>query len=544
MRLQGAWNSVRKTPGRYVVGFSFLALIYWGLFVLARRGVRFIDTFPEIGSIADAVMQRSMEGLFTVLIFGVVFSVLTTAVTTLYSSEDLPFLLGLPIPAVRVFNLKVSETYLNSALLPSLFTVPMLVGLGVERQAPWFYYATSLLAVLALYAIPVALGAVVALLLVRIAPAGRVKETATALSVLFAAGLIVGLRALRPEQLVGMSLPDFERLLSAFADVNLGWLPPSWASDAVLTSLEGSFPIGVVLLAIVSLLLLAAVARMAAYAYREGWIRSLDTQRLRLDATARKAAWWERPLSRLGKTGGLVIKDNRMLMRDPTQWSQLLVLIALAGVYLVSTSSISIDLQRFRDALGAMNLLFLSFLLAGVGIRTAYPIVSLEGEGFWLLQTGPLRSSQIVLAKFFNALPIMVLLGGGLGFAAARLIDVSPNLAFVSPIAGVSAGVAITGLGVGLGAAFPRFGATNPAEIPLSAGGLVYMILSFAYAAVMTLVLALPAWRTLQSPDQVLWTEPTGLLVLAVLLLLTTVSTAAPLIFGTRRLSRFELGLD
>ena len=70
------------------------------------------------------------------------------------------------------------------------------------------------------------------------------------------------------------------------------------------------------------------------------------------------------------------------------------------------------------------------------------------------------------------------------------------------------------------------------------------MILSFAYAAVMTLVLALPAWRTLQSPDQVLWTEPTGLLVLAVLLLLTTVSTAAPLIFGTRRLSRFELGLD
>ena len=106
-----------------------------------------------------------------------------------------------------------------------------------------------------------------------------------------------------------------------------------------------------------------------------------------------------------------------MLMRDPTQWSQLLVLVALAGVYLVSTSSISIDLQRFRDALGAMNLLFLSFLLAGVGIRTAYPIVSLEGEGFWLLQTGPLRSSQIVLAKFFNALPIMVLLGGGLGFA-------------------------------------------------------------------------------------------------------------------------------
>ena len=39
----------------------------------------------------------------------------------------------------------------------------------------------------------------------RIAPAGKVKEVATALSVIFAAALILGLRALRPEQLTALN---------------------------------------------------------------------------------------------------------------------------------------------------------------------------------------------------------------------------------------------------------------------------------------------------------------------------------------------------
>ena len=544
MRLQGAYNIVRKTPRYFLFSGGFLLLIYWGVLALTRRGVRFLDAFPEIGSIADAVVQRSLEGLFTVLMLGVAFSVLTTAVTTLFSSEDLPYLLGLPVTATSVFNLKVAETYLTSALLPSLFTVPVLAGLGIERGAPIGFYLTSALAVLALYALPVGLGSVLALVLVRIAPAGRVKETATAASVLFAAGLVFGLRALRPEQLFALSPAEFERLLANFASIDIGWLPPAWASNAVQASLEGRFPFAALWLALVALALLGLVARLAAFAYREGWIRALDTHRLRLDPALRRSAWWERPFLGFGRPGAVVVKDNRLLMRDPTQWSQLLVLVALAGVYLVSTSAVEVDLQRFRDALGALNLLFLSFLLAGIGIRTAYPIVSLEGEGYWLLKTGPLRSRQIVFAKFMNVLPVMLLFGVGLGLAASRLIDVSPTLALASPLAGLSAGLAITGLGVGLGAAFPRFGATNPAEIPFSGGGLLYMMLAFAYSAAMTLLLALPAWRTLQRPGSVFWTEPEGAIVLGALLLLTTVATVVPLIYGTYRLDRHEPGVD
>ena len=281
MRLRGATNSVRKRPIRYVLGLIFLSLVFWGILWLTVQGVAFIDSYPAVGTIADAVMRRSLEGLFAILALGVAFSVLTTAITTLYSSEDLPFLLSLPTPAVHVFYLKVFETYLNAALLPALFTLPVLVGLGVQRSAPPLYYLIAALSLLALYAIPVALGCVLALLLMRVAPAGRVKEVATAASVFFAAALIFGLRALRPEQLAALSPEEFEVLLQRFAGLEVGWLPTSWTTDAVWGALSGRITYGALLIAALSITLLVLVAWAAAFAYREGWIRSLDSGRPR-----------------------------------------------------------------------------------------------------------------------------------------------------------------------------------------------------------------------------------------------------------------------
>ncbi len=544
MRLRGALNSVKHNPLRYVVGFSFLALVYWGMFTITRLGVRFLNNYDVVIdlNITDAIAQRSLEGLFLVLMFGVAFSVLTTAITTLYSSEDLPFLLSLPTAPAQVFYLKVAETYLNAALLPAIFTLPVLVGIGLENQAPFAYYPLAVASLLTLYAIPVALGSFVALILMRIAPAGRVKEAATALSVILAAGLILGLRSLRPEQIADMTPDEFQNFLSQFAAFEIGWLPSSWASQAVWGGLEGTVTPGAYTLAIMSIILLWIIARLAAFAYREGWIRSLESGRPKLDPTVKPTPAWERTLYRWGKAAGVAVKDSRLLLRDPTRWSQLLVLLALAGIYLVNVGSIQVDLQQFRDVVGTMNVAFMGFLLAGTGVYAVYPAVSMEGEGFWLLRTGPLGSTAIVMTKFWHALPTMVILGTSLGYIAARIIDVSPTLAFVSPVAGLSSAIVVTGLGVGLGAAFPNFNATNPSEIPLSPGGLLYMTLALGYAILMTLLLAYPAWVTLRRPGLFYWREPEGIVLLGAIAVLTFLITALPLFFGSRRLELYEPG--
>ncbi len=547
MRLRGAFNSVRRRPAGASFGLGLLVLVYWGVFTATRRGVRFVDGFLRFGNedIADAVLQRSLETLFLVLMLGVTFSVLTTAVHTLYSSQDLPFLLSLPASSASVFTLKVAETYVGAALLPALFTLPVLLALGAERGAPPAFYGLALAAVLALYALPVALGCVLALLLMRVAPAGRVKEIATGASVVLAALFVFGLRVLRPERLATMSLEELSGFLTRFASFELTWLPTSWASQAVWGALAGNVTLGAYALAGFSLFLLWGSAALAALAYREGWIRALDTSAPKRDPRPRRAGPLERLLHHFGPPGALVSKDAKLLWRDPTQWSQLLVLVALAGVYLFSVGSFTLegaDSQRFRDALGTLNLLFMGFLLAGTGVRMSYPAVSLEGEGFWLLKTGPLSARTVVMSKFWQALLPMAGLGGGVGWAAARLLDVSPALAWASPVAGLCAALATTGLGVGLGAAFPRFDATTPSEIPLAAGGLLYMTLSLAFAALMTLILAWPAWQTFQNPQGMVWRTPEGLGVLALLGFVTVLSTTLPLLYGAHRLARYEPG--
>ncbi len=547
MRVQGVYNALKRQPLRLLFGAGLLALVYWGVGSLTERALRFLSEMPDIGTIADAVVLRSLEGLFVVLMVSVAFSVLTGAISTLFGSTDLALLLSLPVAPWQVFGLKVAETYLSSALLPALFTLPVLTALGAHHGAPLAYYPVAVLAVMALYALPVALGALLALVLMRLAPQGRAKEVATALSVVAAAGLVLGLRALRPEQLNALTPEEFEALLGAFANLQLGWLPSAWASNAVWRALDGAVSAPALALLVLAALSLALVGWVAGRAYAQGWFRGLDSLPAGSAAAAarrRQPGWWERPLERVGQ--GVVVKDVLLLARDPSQWSQLLVLLALAGVYFISTDSLAVGMQSFRDAIGMLNVAFLAFLLAGVGVRVAFPLVSLEGEGFWLVKTAPLHAARLVRAKFLGALPVMLLFGCGLGFAVALRLELSAAMQVAAPLAGASAAVALTGLGVGLGAAFPRFDSTNPTEISMSAGGLLYMVCALAYAVLSTALFAYPAWRSITGRGAVAfsWTGQEGVLVLAVLALLVGLFAAVPLVIGSRRLEAWEPAQD
>jgi ABC-2 type transport system permease protein len=544
LRARAWWRSVRRAPVRHAFAAALLAAVAWGIAALVVAGVRWLDGYPAIGTIADAALQRSVEAFVTLLALGVAFSVLTTAVTTLYTAQDLPLLLSWPVAVQRVFALKVVETYLGSALLPALLTVPVLVGVGVARGAPVAYYPLATVAVLALYALPVAVGAAAALGLMRVAPAGRVKEVATAASVVVAAGLVLALRAFRPERLADVTPEQFEAFLAGFAALDLGASPTGWAGAVIWSGLEGRVAPAMVPLLGLTVVALGSLSWAAARAYQAGWMRGLDTAPRRRDPRPRRAARWERPFAAAGPPGAVVVKDLRLLARDPTQASQLLVLVALAGVYLVSTAAIEVDGQRFRDALGALNVAFLALLLAGVGVRLAFPVVSLEGEGYWWLRTAPLRTRAIVAAKMAHALPPLFALGVGLGLAQAALLDVSPNLATAAWFAGACASVATAALGVGLGAAFPKFDATQATEVPMSPGGLLYMTLALVYAAGLTVALAYPAWSTLVDPSLPVWASAAGRASAAVALAWTAAFALPALAYGTARLDRYEAGRD
>ncbi|WP_425387822.1 putative ABC transporter permease subunit, partial [Deinococcus pimensis] len=166
-------NALARGPK---AGFAFLALLaallVWGEVEGTLRALRFLNGF---GSIGTAVFRRVLEIGLIVLSAGVTFSAVTTAISTLYLSDDLNFLLTQPLPARRVFALKVLETYLSAALVPTVLTLPILMAVGAFFGAAWWYFPLALLACALTYALPVGLGAGIAVLLMRVAPLGRVR---------------------------------------------------------------------------------------------------------------------------------------------------------------------------------------------------------------------------------------------------------------------------------------------------------------------------------------------------------------------------------
>ncbi|HRP46086.1 MAG TPA: hypothetical protein PLT07_00935 [Trueperaceae bacterium] len=545
LRIRGALRSLAARPSWLLFSLSLVGGAAYLGFRLVRFGVAWLYAYPLIGTIAPAVTQRSLEGLFLMLMAAVLFSVLIASIGTLYGSEDLELLLAQPTSTAAVFGMKVLELFVNTAGLPLIFTLPVLVGVGAALHAPPLFYLVGTVAAAALYAMPVTLGALLALLLVRLSPAGRVREVATAISISAAAAALLGLRALRPEQLARIRPEDsdaFERFLAAFARLEIGWLPPAWASSASWAALDGRLAISVLLLvgvAVGGLLLTGALARLA---FSRGWVKSLDTTPApRTRASYRTPAWEMFLGSRSGPIGAIIAKDMRVFFRDVQQWSQVIVLAALAGVYFVSLAAIDLPTQQFRDVIGALNIAFVSFIVAGVALRVAYPSVSYEAGTYWLVQTQPVRKRDLVLAKFLFTLPLMVALALGLGVAAGRVLDLSPTLAFGAPLAAALSAVGLTGLAVGLGASHPRFSYTNPNELAMTPGALTFVGLGMAYSVLLTLLLARPAWVALRNPNAPYWTSPEGALVLLVLVGLTLLTAFVPLWLGVKQLARAEL---
>ncbi len=82
----------------------------------------------------------------------------------------------------------------------------------------------------------------------------------------------------------------------------------------------------------------------------------------------------------------LLVKDLKVFLRDTTQWSQLLLLVALALVYLYNFRVLDLDRIPYmsgvvKNAYAFVNLAMAAFVLSAVAVRFVFPAVSRRGTG-------------------------------------------------------------------------------------------------------------------------------------------------------------------
>jgi ABC-2 type transport system permease protein len=472
-----------------VVGLAIFSIVFW----LTRE----LLEYAELG---DYLIRLGLSWLFLTFLSFVAFSGVVTSLSTFFLSEDLKLLLATPVSTARLFHARLARTVAQASWMVVVFLLPVLLGLGVARCAGWPFYAAALLAVLPFVVIPATGGALVTLVLVNVFPARRARDILMLMGLLFAGAIVMLLRFMEPERLLKVeSLPDITGFFATLQSPVTPLLPSFWAGETVFAGLLGSFDavhVGALWTTAAALVVAVRVAYGAWYF--TGWSKAQEARKARFT----RLVLLERLVHRLPlapATRQLVLKDLKVFLRDTTQWSQLLLLLALALVYLYNFRVLDLDRIPYmsgvvKNAYAFVNLGLAGFVLSAVAVRFVFPAVSAEGAAFWVIRTAPVSLRAFLLSKFAIGLVPVVLLAEGLTVAANEFLGAEPFLKVLCAVAVPFLSVALVALATGMGARYPRFAAENLTQVAGSYGGIAFMILAVLFLLTEVGLLAWPSF--------------------------------------------------
>jgi len=525
--------------------FAVFGVAFWvGIFFAAWW---FFQRCVEVELVGPLLVRKVLDMTFLVFLSVLLFSNLIAAFSTFFLADALALVMALPLSTDSIYLARLTDTARHSSWMILIFGLPIFGAAGVVFDTAWTYYGLILAILPPFVLLPAVLGTFVTTMLVLVFPARRTRDLLLLLGLIGFCVLFVLFRLLRPERLLDESqFQDMVSLLAAFQTPQASWLPSSWAVRVLFPALRGEPAAG---LADLGLLYLSAGAVLvggtwaARATLRRAYSRSLEGSGQlgrRGGLTASRLAYSASP----GRE--LLRKDLILFLRDPSQWSQLLLLLALVAVYVLNFKNF--ELLGASGIISALGLFYLNigltgFVMAAVGTRLIFPAISLEGRAFWLLQSAPLSASTFVRAKFQGGLlPIFAL---GLVTIAVTdwMIGTPWHLTVISVLTVGGLACLVAGMGVGLGALFPSFEAENATRIAAGFGGIVYMFLTMALIIGVLLLESWPVFLVHASLDagRPLATRHllTGGLSPVLAVAVTALATWLPLRLGSRSLARF-----
>lgn len=474
-----AGTALRKLP-ILVVGALFWCLLYLGTIHLLTF-VRDMGIPGEI--LSEKLFSVILSGLFGFLLL----SSVITALSSYYLAKDIPFFLSRPVEIMDLQWLKMVDTILNSSWMVISFIPPVFIAYGISYDASMSFYVLLMSGMLLFICIAAGIGISVSHLLTSIFPAKRSRHMFLGIGLTLFILLYFLLKSVIP------ATPETpEELLGSFlrfrADSPL--LPGFWLKAAIFPVLKGAhFDIFYFLLLLSNstfFLLLASKIGSGLY------LGNLERLHPASTSSGRSilSRWYP------GRTAALLYKDMNIFFRDAGQWSQLFIIAALVWIYLNSFRTIPIAALHgispyITEIMLLLNMLMAGLVLTAVSARFLFPMVSLEGEAFWTIQTAPVLMEKFLRAKLlYGSIPVTFVVTLLVYWANAHL-GLHWQMMLISTVTIVMLCISTSGLGIGMGAIYPRFKHENIASVSVSGGSLFFMIIAFG---LVTATLALEAW--------------------------------------------------
>ncbi|MFT5123684.1 MAG: ABC-2 type transport system permease protein [Kiritimatiellia bacterium] len=540
--LQGSLHAgaiVRDQSPLKLVVISFFC-VGWlvGFWYLFEAFFRFLH---GLGGAGFMLIPKLFALFFMGLGFMLVLSGAITSYSAVYQSRETRALLTMPISTRSMLHYKFLESSLLSSWAFFFIIVPFIGGYATYRGLSLSIAVWTISFSVPFVMLCSGFGMLLIMILVRWMPGGRIL-----VFICSALGLTILLRltvfAMEIEANAFEGPLVLTNLIPGLKLSGSPLLPSWWMAEGVMSMTRNQWSRGFMLWGTLtsSLFVMAIlVGVVGERIFDAGYQRVVVSHRVNNLNKPYMLAWLDRLLPfGVGDLRAFVMKDIRIFLRDPSQWSQCLIFFGLLGLYFVNIRNFGYDhlSAQWRNLIAFLNLFSLSAVMCSLAARFVYPQLSMEGQGIWKVGLAPTSLPRIMIVKFSMAFFSLLIVGETLTITSCIMLDSPSHIIYQTSAIVFAICASLSALATGLGAVFMDIEAKTPARIISGFGGTLNLVLGILGVLVMILPLAVTMHFDSSGAVPGDTTRRYMLLAFAWITLVTVVMTAVPLSLGRRAL--------
>jgi len=474
-------NTLFKTKNRkrYYVALFFG---FWILFIIIQKGVNFFNLFNQFQTGKEIALNLIHIWVFAIFVF-IFFTGLSNAISTLFTSTNLPLLLSAPIKRKTIFNYKLLEGIFINSYIYFFVGIPIFIAYGIAFEVNPFFYLAVILVSASILLIPTALSFLISMFVIKIMPAKRAKDLAGAVNGIIFIAIWLGFNFIKVSSFDRSSVdfnPASMDVLKKVGNNIIFNLSPTELGEKVLINTVNNQYLEA-LISLVPLFLITAVVyflcvSMAENIYYSGWSSFQET--ITKDKGKKDI--------RLKKTGLPILKyDIKLIFRD----TRILTQTVFQAIFAIAIPVILLrDPQNFPDigsttAPGIISIsLILPFVLVALLVsQTTSRLIPLSGKSFWIIKVSPFPIKRFLYEKFILGYINTVIFVLIVVFITFFMFKASFNILPVIILLGLELSIGITAIGIFFGAIMPKFDWDHPKRMLQPSGNILNVISNVVY---------------------------------------------------------------
>jgi ABC-2 type transport system permease protein len=492
-----SWANLIKGFSSFIIFGGFAV----GIFFLSRGATSYLVQQAHIGLF---LFHRFLSMLLYVFFITVNLGNMIVCYATLYRSEEVNFLMGMPISHEKIFLIKFVDNFFYSSSTLWLLGLAMLLGYGSFFSLPWYFYFATMFAILLPFMLVAGILAVLVLMgLIKIASRIGIRRLLSMMIVLYLGAIYAYFKITNPVQLVSEVMKHYPNVNEYFGYLDppfVQYLPNHWVSEFLYWTINGDLARAlpyffILILTTIGLMIIAWM--VAQRLYYPSWLTASDARA----SQGSKGRLFRLRFLEFGERGifsgqsDVVLKrDFWMFFREPSQWLHLLLMMLLLVIFLISIGSLELKMTQPLLQVVSYLVIFLfnGFLVASVSLRFVFPAVSLEGDAFWSVRSSPLSITRLYWQKFLFSLLFVLPVAEVLAILSNAMLRDNWLLVGVAAICVGFIAVTLTAINLGAGAIFANYRERNPIRVASSQGASLTFLASMIYLALVVAILVLP----------------------------------------------------